>query len=96
MKPVLGLLLSLTAIMLHGNGYPPGTGNVTIAGTVIEAAAARILLLSGGSTVRVDDQQALDRDAVRGVRTGARVTALGFWSGGVFYASSVDCADGLC
>jgi hypothetical protein len=72
------------------NGYPYG-GSTTLQGVILSIHGSRITLLQGlFSTVTVDDQQALNNGSAQNVSVGRDVTAYGFWSGRVFYATSIN------
>ncbi len=72
------------------NGYPNGGGNASIRGVVTSISGNRVTLLQGVlNTVTIDDQQALNNGAAQNLYVGRTVTAYGFWSGNVFYATSI-------
>jgi hypothetical protein len=73
----------------NNNGYPYG-GNTSIHGLVTSINGNRVTLMQGlFSTITVDDQQALNNGSAQSLYVGRSVTAYGFWSGDVFYATSI-------
>jgi hypothetical protein len=72
-----------------GNGYPYG-GNASVQGVITSISGDRVTIMQGlFSTVTINDQQALNNGAAQNLYVGRNVTAYGFWSGSVFYATTI-------
>ncbi|MFN2449087.1 MAG: hypothetical protein ABR508_04735 [Candidatus Baltobacteraceae bacterium] len=72
----------------NNNGYPGS--NASIHGVVTSVSGNRVTVLQGlFSTITIDDQQALNNGAAQNLYVGRSITAYGFWSGSVFYATSI-------
>jgi len=73
-----------------GNGYPSGSGSSSIQGVITSISGNRVTMMQGlFSTITIDDQQALNNGAAQNLYVGRSVTAYGFWSGNLFYATSI-------
>lgn len=71
-----------------GNGYPGASASVH--GVITGVNGNRVTILQGlFTTISVNDQQALNNGAAQNLYVGRSVTAYGFWSGDVFYASAL-------
>lgn len=71
------------------NGYPRGA-NASVRGVITSIRGNRVTVLQGlFTTITIDDQRALDSGAAQNLFVGRSITALGFWSGSVFYALSI-------
>jgi hypothetical protein len=72
----------------NNNGYPGA--NATVHGVVTAISANRVTIMQGlFSTITVDDEQALNNGSAQNLYVGRSITAYGFWSGNVFYATSI-------
>lgn len=72
------------------NGYPPGAGNIALAGVITGIDGSRLWVRQEDQRmIVVDDQEALARGAAQSLYVGRTINATGFWSGGVFYAMAI-------
>ena len=86
----LNAALAKPQVVPAGNGYPPGAGNITIAGVIAGIDGSRLSVKQDDRhTIIIDDAQAMDRGAAQNLYVGRPITAAGFWSGGVFYAMAI-------
>ncbi|MEO6913517.1 MAG: hypothetical protein ABI182_05795 [Candidatus Baltobacteraceae bacterium] len=63
--------------------------NQRITGTVIGVSGNTVTLLQGLSTIRINDQIALNNGQVNNLYPTRSVTAYGYWQGGTFVATSI-------
>jgi len=73
------------------NGNNNGNGQSTsIRGVITAISGSSVTLLQGLlHSVRVNDQQAMNNGRAGNLYVGETVTAYGYWSNGVFYATSI-------
>lgn len=72
----------------HGY-YGNGNSNQQVRGTVLSVNGNMVTLLQGLSTVRVNDQAALNNGRVSNLYPTRTVTAYGYWQGSTFFATSI-------
>jgi hypothetical protein len=72
------------------NGYPYPASTTSVQGIITSVNGSRVTIMQGlFSTLTIDDQQALKNGTAQNLIVGRSVTAYGYWSGSVFYATSV-------
>jgi hypothetical protein len=72
------------------NGYPYPGSTASVQGIITSIDGSRVTMMQGlFSTLTVDDQQALNKGTAQNLVVGHSVTAYGYWSGSVFYATSI-------
>ncbi len=69
----------------YGNRH----GNQQVRGTVVSVSGNTVTLLQGLSTIRINDQQALNNGRVSNLYPTRTVTAYGYWQGSTFIATSI-------
>lgn len=77
----------------NNNGYPyPGNGNAnsSVRGVITAVSGNHVTIMQGlFSSITIDDQQALNNGSAQNLYVGRSITAYGFWSGNLFYATSI-------
>ena len=77
-----------------GNGFPYPRTSAVVSGRILEVSGSRVLLLlAPAKAIAIDDAQALKNGAAQSLAAGEEVTALGYWSGGRFFALSITQVD---
>ncbi len=71
------------------SGYPT-SANASVQGIITSIDGSRVTIMRGlFATITIDDQQALNHGAAQNLYVGRTITAYGFWSGKVFFATSI-------
>ncbi len=73
-----------------GNGYPQTGSNASVHGVIMAVSNNRVTIMQGlFSSITIDDQQAIYNGTAQNLYVGRTITAYGYWSGNVFYATSI-------
>jgi hypothetical protein len=72
------------------NGYPYPGSNATVQGIVTSISGSRVTIMQGlFNTVTINDQQAVNNGTAQNLYVGRSITAYGYWSNDVFFATSI-------